>query len=138
MTGGKIRTLVERYVALFDNDAMDAVGDLVSEDYVQHGAASPVIGIAGFERRHVWVRTAFPDYRGTIDALIVEGDIAALRYTGKGTHKGLFLGVQPTGKKVSYSGMAFLRIADGRVAEEWLCFDGLGLMQQLGANRGGG
>jgi steroid delta-isomerase-like uncharacterized protein len=138
MTAGDTRTLVERYVAAFNSDAMDAAGDLVSEDYVQHGAASPVVGIDGFKRRHVWVRTAFPDYKGTIDALIVEGDTAALRYTAKGTHNGPFLGVQPTGKKVSYSGMTFLRIAHGRIVEEWLCFDGLGLIQQLGASRAGG
>ena len=130
------RTLVRRYFELFNRDALEAAGAIVSADFVLHGAAGAatnVVGVDGFRRRVAGLRAAFPDYHATIEAVIVEGDIAGVRYSGQGTHKGPFRGLTPTGKQIAYSGMTFLRIAADRIAEEWLCWDALGVMQQLGA-----
>ena len=55
------------------------------------------------------------------------------RCTATGTHHGEYMGVPATGKKVKFSWITIYRIADGKVAEEWLVFDQLGLLQQLGA-----
>ena len=49
-----------------------------------------------------------------------------------GTHTGEFLGIQPTGKKVEYESNELYRIADGTIAEEWICSDMLTLMAQIG------
>ena len=49
-----------------------------------------------------------------------------------GTHTGEFLGIQPTGKKVEYESNELYRIADGKIAEEWICSDMLTLMAQIG------
>ncbi|OCO98395.1 hypothetical protein BC374_27920 [Ensifer sp. LC13] len=49
-----------------------------------------------------------------------------------GTHAGEFLGIQPTGKKVKYESTEIYRIADGKIAEEWICSDMLSLMAQIG------
>jgi steroid delta-isomerase-like uncharacterized protein len=136
MAADETRTLVGRYLELFNSDALEAVGDLVAVDYLLHGAAGAAIdvqGVDGFKRRVAGLRAAFPDYHATVDAVIVEGDTAAVRYSGQGTHKGPFRGLTPTSKQISYSGMFFLRIAANRIAEEWLCWDALGVMQQLGA-----
>jgi predicted ester cyclase len=57
----------------------------------------------------------------------------AVRYTGRGTHAGAFMGIPPTGKQVTFTGIDLFRIAHGRLAEEWLMFDQLGLLRQLGA-----
>jgi len=48
------------------------------------------------------------------------------------THGGPGLGVAATGRPVSVHGMTMARIADGRIAEGWNCYDFLGLFQQLG------
>jgi steroid delta-isomerase-like uncharacterized protein len=136
MSADDTRTLARRYVEFFNSDALEAVRDVVAVDYVLHGAAGAALdvrGVDGFKRRVAGLRAAFPDYRATVDAVIVEGDTAAVRYSAQGTHEGPFRSLTPTGKQIAYSGMFFLRIAGNRVAEEWLCWDALGVMQQLGA-----
>ena len=55
------------------------------------------------------------------------------RWTFQGTHRGDFMGIAPSGKNVSVVGIAIYRIADGRIAEAWVAWDALGLMQQIGA-----
>ena len=60
----------------------------------------------------------------------------ATRITWHGTHTGSFQGLAPTGKPVRMGGLNVTRLAGGRVAEQWVQFDALGLMQQLGAGPG--
>lgn len=63
----------------------------------------------------------------------MEGDKVAARITTRATHKDDFLGIAPTGKPVTETGIDILRIADGKIAERWGELDNLGLRQQLGA-----
>ena len=84
------------------------------------------------------LRTAFPDYRITIDDQLAEADIVATVWTATGTHKGEWASpigpVPATGKAVTWTGTTTLRIADGKIADvigsNW---DHLGILQQLGA-----
>ena len=76
--------------------------------------------------------SAFPDLHSTIDQLIAEGDIVAGRMTTTGTHRGEFMGIPPTGKRVTFSEIHIVRIADGKAVEHWGNSDDLGMMQQLG------
>jgi predicted ester cyclase len=76
---------------------------------------------------------AFPDFDETIDDIVAEGDKVVIRVTCRGTHKGEFLGISPTGKKVAYTGIAIHRISEGKIIESWGVVDMLSLMQQLGA-----
>ncbi|MCP8314568.1 MAG: ester cyclase [archaeon] len=74
----------------------------------------------------------FPDFKSTIEDMLAEGDKVAVRWTGRGTHKGEFMGVDPTGKMVKITGISILRITGGKIVEEWTEMDNLGAMQQLG------
>jgi len=76
--------------------------------------------------------TAFPDGHFIIEDVIAEGDTVTSRLTFRGTHKGNFAGVAPTGKQVNVTEIAILRIANGKAVEQWTVLDMLGLMQQLG------
>jgi predicted ester cyclase len=76
-------------------------------------------------------RSAFPDIQFTLDHILAEGDRVAIRLTGRGTHRGVFMGIAPTGKQVSFGGMAFIRLQNGKFAERWGLSDMPGLMQQL-------
>jgi len=76
---------------------------------------------------------AFPDFNRTIDDMVAEGDKVVIRSTWRGTHKGEWLGVAPTGKKVSQAGISIFRIAGGKMVEWWAVMDTLDLMVQLGA-----
>lgn len=75
---------------------------------------------------------AFPDWQGTVEDVIAEGDRVMNRWTGHGTHKGDMMGIPATLKPVKLSGITIFRVADGKIVEEWTHMDTLGLMQQLG------
>jgi predicted ester cyclase len=78
-------------------------------------------------------RSAFPDGGTRIDDMIAEGDRVVLRWTDGGTHRGPFMGVAPTGKHVTITGIDIYRIVDGRIVDFWCSEDVLGLLEQLGA-----
>lgn len=76
--------------------------------------------------------TAFPDFSITLDEIVAEGDTVAVRMTQRGTHEGVFLGIEPTGKSFEIEAMAFARLEDGKIVERRARPDILGLLRQLG------
>ena len=84
-------------------------------------------------RALVAVREAFPDWHLTIDDLIATDVQVVVRWTGRGTHRGPYRGVAPTGRAVANRGITIWRLAGGRLVERWWAADTLGLLQQLGA-----
>lgn len=81
---------------------------------------------------------AFPEYRLTVDEMIAEGDLVAVRLTAEGTHEGEFAGIAPTGTSISIPAIAMYRVQDGMVTDFWIQIDQAALMQQLSAPEGGG
>lgn len=81
----------------------------------------------------VW-RTAFPDTRLTVEDIFAEGDRVVTRFVVRGTHRGEFQGMAPTGRTVTLSGIWIHRVSGGRIVEgrDWGVGDWLGLMRQLG------
>lgn len=78
--------------------------------------------------------SAFPDFRVTLEDQIAEGKKVVNRWTVRGTHRGEFQGVAPTGKEVEFTGIPISTInEEGKLQESWENYDALGLMQQLGA-----
>ena len=76
--------------------------------------------------------TAFPNVHLTVEDMIAEGDKVVTRYTSRGTQKGAFVGIPPTGKQMTVSSIVVARIADGKIVEEWGLDDQMGMLQQLG------
>lgn len=87
----------------------------------------------GQQERAARLREAFPDAQATLEDIVAEGDRVAYRLTLRGTHRGAFLGVPATEKRVTVSFTAIVRIEDGKIAEEWGGLDQIDLLQQLGA-----
>lgn len=85
-----------------------------------------------FLESNIAFMAAFPDVTFTIEDMIAEGDMVALRYTARGTHQGTFRGIPATGKKIEMGGMAMARAAGGKFVEGWRYSDTLSMMQQLG------
>ncbi len=77
--------------------------------------------------------SAFPDLWITVDDLVSEDDKVAARFTFGGTHKGDFAGIPPSGKSFSVSGMAMYRITGGKIVEDRVAEDVMGMMRQIGA-----
>jgi len=79
------------------------------------------------------MRAAFPDLRTTVEPMVGEGDMVAAQLTHRGTHKGEFMGVAPTGKQVTVTTIGIYRFAGSKLEEAWIQIDELGMLQQIGA-----
>ena len=75
---------------------------------------------------------AFPDQELTLDELVVNGEVAASRWTFHGTHTGDYYGIPATGRAITCTVVAFDRIRDGMLVENWTVFDNYEVMRQLG------
>src|SRR5207248_9468284 len=91
------------------------------------------LGAVAVKRNIQMMRRAFPDFLYSTEEMVADGDKVALRWTARGTHQGPFMGMAPTGKSVSWSGVNFYRLSGGKIVEEWGLVDMLGLLHQLGA-----
>jgi steroid delta-isomerase-like uncharacterized protein len=133
-SGEDIEALLRRYAEeIYNHGNVAAAGDFLSEDYVNHASSQTVEGLPGNRHFVTMLRDAFPDLHKTILDQVVEGDRAAYRFVLRGTHLGEFMGMPPSGREVEVTGIAFARVEDGKIVEEWTQSDMLGLMQQLGA-----
>ena len=131
-------TAVKRFFEeVWNKGNLSLVDELLTQDYEDHNRPPGTPrGHKGYKSSVNMFRTGFPDIQFTLDHIIAEGDRLAIRLTGKGTHKGNFMGIPATGKQVSFGGMTFIRFQDGKVAERWGISDIPGLMQQLGVGPG--
>jgi steroid delta-isomerase-like uncharacterized protein len=114
---------------------LDVVDELVASQYIGHDPANPepLHGPEGVKEFISSYRGAFPDARITVEDQLAEGDLVATRWSGRGTHEGELMGVEPTGKQVTVSGLTISRLENGKIVEEFQNWDNFGLMQQLGA-----
>lgn len=83
------------------------------------------------ERLHRSLTGAFPDLRIIIDDTVAEGDKVAARLTFRGTHRGSFRGIEPTGRPVEFTSIRIYQIEDHKVTQTWATVDSLGLLSQL-------
>jgi steroid delta-isomerase-like uncharacterized protein len=118
----------------FNAGNIDVIDELVTTDFVNHDAAlpEPMIGPDAAKANINGYRTAFPDLRLTIEEQIADDQGVATRWSAKGTHEGDLMGMAPTGKQATVTGITIDRIVDDRIAESWTNWDTLGMLQQLG------
>jgi steroid delta-isomerase-like uncharacterized protein len=135
MSAEQNKRLVQRSFDELHNQGNLAVADeLISVDFVNHDAPPDApAGPTGVRATITMLRTAFPDLHIDVEDLIAEGDTVVARTTLRGTHKGQFFGIPPTGRRVEQKQIHILRFVDGKAAELRSVRDDLGLMRQLGA-----
>lgn len=134
MSDNDIRALATNAFARFNEDeGRAAFFDAYDADVALHGYPGSLQGLDGLRAFHEALWEAFPDARLTVEDLVVEGDRAALRYRLQGTHRGPYLGVPPTGLGFDVEGLTLLRLAHGRVVEEWHSPTELAILRRLGA-----
>jgi predicted ester cyclase len=132
--------LVRRYfLELFNRRDLNAVGEVVADVYVEHAAApfaqtepGVVDGPSTTRATISWLVAQFPDLHFTIEALVRQDDVVAVRVLGKGTNLGPIGPIPPTGQRFSSRSSHWFRVADGRLAEHWATRDDLASMLQLG------
>lgn len=129
------RAILRRYFEqAWNNGDLAVLDEIVSPDYLNHNPAVPGLpaGVQGLKIIIGGFRAAFPDLRFTIEDQIAEGDKVVTRWTMLGTHRGEFMGIAATNKRVQVAGMQVERVVDGKIVEHWRQSDDLGLLQQLG------
>ena len=128
------KAVVRRWFEAFNPQNPAGVLEDCAPDFVFHGTGVwPDMDLAGAKQLTTAFWAAFPDMHVVVEDMIAEGDKVVSRYTIRATHQGEFMGIPPTGKQVSWTGIGIDRIKDGKFVESWMNEDNLGLMQQLGA-----
>lgn len=119
---------------LFNEGRLESADELFAPGAVSHDPAQPepTIGPEGVKQSVTGYRTAFPDVRCEIEDQVAEGGTVATRWTARGTHQGELMGIAPTGRQATVTGITIDRIEDGKIVESWTNWDTLGLLQQLG------
>jgi steroid delta-isomerase-like uncharacterized protein len=118
-----------------DPEIISTTIDLLVQPDAQVRTPLPIDAAGAQLLKEVFARllTAYPDLHISVDDVIAEGDKVVGRHTVTGTHRGMHMGIAPTGKSVSYNEIFVFRFADGRIAETWGVVDVLSQLRQLGA-----
>ena len=127
------KAVVRSAFDVFGTGDLDQVLETYAPDVIYHSPEGDLHGRDAVRGYLGIYFTAFSNIGVTVEDLIAEGDKVVARVTGTGTHTGDLQGMPPTGKQMSVSGMTIMRVANGKIAEEWELFDLMGMMQQLGA-----
>ena len=120
---------------LLNKGNLAVADEIIAPNHVNHDPATPDTGKGpdGEKQIVTLYRNAFPDLKFKIDHMIDADDFVTTRYTSTGTHKGELRGIAATNKTIRVEGVVINRISRGKIAESWVIWDALGLMQQLGA-----
>ena len=125
--------LVRSGFEAFNANDVEACVALASPDLIMNLAElpEPIRGREAWREGFALIKRAFPDLHAEIEDIFGAADRVAVRLTFTGTHSGDYLGFAPTGRRIRYSSHEFYRVADGLIAEEWICSDSATLFRQL-------
>ena len=129
------KSIVRRWIEQGWNQGnLAVVNELYAADVVQHDPSSPVpVTSAEALRQYVAAfKSALPDLHFSVDDLLAEGDKVMWCFTSRGTHQGPLMGIPATGRTATVTGMVLFRLVDNKIAEVWVNFDTLGMLQQMG------
>jgi predicted ester cyclase len=114
---------------------LSVIDQYVDANYIGYDPSmpEPIRGPQGFKDFVQMYLGAFPDGAITVDEQIAEGDMVATRWTGRGTHEGELMGIAPTRKQVTVSGLSISKVKNGKLVEDYSNWDTLGMLQQIGA-----
>ncbi len=131
------KRLVRRYIEEVVNTGdVERLAEFIAPDYAEvYRNVRYAIGIEGAKKHILGVRATYPDLRVTIDRQIAEGDWVASQVTARGTHQGAWLGIQPTGKAVEFTGVNLDRVVGGRIVEHGGAANLLETLLEIGAVR---
>jgi steroid delta-isomerase-like uncharacterized protein len=126
--------VITRFEFAFRGGDEATIDELCDPGLVDHTPApdqEPTL--AGFKEKVAGFKSVFPDLEEDLEDIIASGDTVATRWVVTGSQQLEFMGIPASGQKVRVEGLNFYRLKDGRVTDIWTQFDGVGLMQQLGA-----
>jgi len=131
------KALVQRWFdEVWNNGRAEAIDELFDENGIAHGLSddpsNPIKGPQNFRPFHNVFREAFPNMMVVVEDMVAEGDKVAARCSVRAKHEGDFLGKAATASPVDFTGIAIVRIYNGKIVEAWNNFDFMTLHKQVG------
>ena len=130
-----IKKVVQRFVhECWNQGNLNAASELLTDKVRFHDPVFPNLnaGVENIKSHIAQCRQAFPDLKFTIEDTIAERNEVVLHWQFRGTHKGQFLGMQPTNRQVNLDGASIYRLEGSKIAEEYANWNLASMMQQLG------
>ena len=133
LTAEENKGAIRRFWEGFNTHNLDLWDEACTADFLNHdpGLPTPHADLPTLKQSIGGLLAAFPDMRSSEEALIADGDMVVVRRIFRGTHKGAFMGVDPTDKEVAFTGTFTARLNGGQIEEQWVNFDALGLLRQI-------
>ncbi len=135
MTAEKNMAILKKIIQAFNDRDLTVVPTLVTSGFVRHDLASAFMNVKGREQVDDFLQVvlkALPDIQATIEDIFATEERGAMRLTITGTHQGVFQGIAPTGKKVTFSSFNLYRFEAGKLAEFWQLIDVANFLRQIG------
>jgi len=127
------KDIVRHYQEIYNSNELESLTEVLAGDLLTPKIMSGMKpGLEGARQVHATTLIGMPDWHTRIDDLIGEADKVVARITMTGTHTGDFWGIPATGRRVEFTGIYIVRIADGKIVEHWGEEDGVSLLTQLG------
>ncbi len=127
------KAIVRRMMDIIASGDTSQVDQVFAPNWTNHDPSlPPLLGLDGARQLIQMFPSAFPDGKLSIENLTAEDDEVGGNWSFTGTNTGSFLGLPPTGKKVTVQAAGMFRVVDGKVTDNWVNLDALAMMQQLG------
>jgi steroid delta-isomerase-like uncharacterized protein len=134
MSVAEHEAVIGRWMDAWNAKDIDTAVDLLAPEFVRHDANMPdVVGPRAQRDFLDGMFLAFPDLTLRPERIIAQDNLVAVHLTAHGSHRGEFIGIPATQREATVQAVDIYRLADSRIAEQWVIIDVLGLMQQLGA-----
>lgn len=127
---------VRRFWEGFNTHNLTIWDEVCSSDFINHdpGLPTPDADLTTIKQTITHLMFgAFPDMQAIEQELFADADKVVTRRLLQGTHRGEFMGIAPTGKEVTAGGVWLSHLSNGKITEQWVYFDALGLLHQIGA-----
>ncbi len=133
MPANAAKNLVRRFYAELFRD-LAVAEECIGPDYLDHNSEQAGRGSEVLRAHVAALLTTFPDFSMKIEDIIAEEDRVVTRVTGKGTHAGTWMQIEPTGTVIEVKGINIDRVSNGRIVEHWAEADTVGMLVQMGVD----
>ena len=106
------------YETIVSENLLEELPQFIAEDcVVKVGEQIIPVGIDGMKQHLVDVKKTYPDYTMKILKQYADGDYVISEFIMEGTHEGEWIGIKPTHKRLSFTGVDIVKVVDGKIAE---------------------
>jgi predicted ester cyclase len=127
------KSVIRNLLQAFEKGDTENVDKYFASNWVNHDPSLPPMKGHEGAKQLIGLWSAFSNRKVTVEDSVAEGDRVAMHFSITGTQTGSFMGIAPTGKSINVTATGIFRVVDGKATDNWVNFDALGMLQQLGA-----